>query len=221
MPDVFSPQQARLVLARVAELQALSEDGASLTREDLGRAVTDAGLEEAHLEQALRELEASRIRVATETKRNVTAATSEVRHWLTQAELHEVVCRLGHVYGGDGQITRSPSAWWWVRRGPHQVVSLAVRYVSTGTLLRLEVRDREVQLGRPFMIGLAAALAASIAFHFTPISGVAAILGSFLAFMGAAWFDLDARRRGSRRDRLDRARTVLTGALRRLPLPNP
>lgn len=216
MTERYSPAEAKLVLARIAELQLARERVmVGMTRDELVKIALDAGLDAELLDQVLAELEASRVEYVVEGTLTKTVVSCELARALGEDELVELSNRLGHEYDVHGRWETLATGKVW-RAGSLQ---LTVRSTLAGDLLRVEVRRRwpslALVLGVPAASG---ALALTVAILFAWKSRVELITWAvFLASLSLGWalvFVAHKQGSGSVEERLV---ALLERTVRRLP----
>ena len=218
MPDLLSPEETKMVLARVAELQTERDGSAGTSTDELVKVAGEAGLDASLVPRALQEVLGTRAKVEVEREGNTTIATCEVPRWLSQHDLRDLALRLGHEFGGAGQFQPYGDAWRWGKVGKGAEVSMLVRQVSAGTLLRLEVEGKP-SLGHSVLAGLCMWVAAASVLK---VVGTALTAGiGWLAFAaGAVGYYLWQRFLHSSRNEAA-IREVLEASVGKLPLPPP
>lgn len=217
MTERYSPTEAKLALARTAELQVARERiTVGMTRDELVKITSDTGLDVDLLERVLEELEASRVQAHIEPRLLATVVRCELRRPLSEDERQELANRLAHEHGEPGRWEDLPAGKEWRSRS----LRLTVRSTGRGDLLRLEARKRwpvlALALGVPAASG-AIALAVQALFSWKlGIESIAAavffgglVLGWFLVSM------LDGQRSRAAGGRLV---SLLERTVRRLPL---
>jgi hypothetical protein len=215
MTERYSPAEAKLVLARMAELQLARERvTVGMTREELVRIAVDAGLDVELLDQALAEITASRVEYRVRETLATTVVSCELARALGEDELDELSNRLGHEHGVHGRWQALPGGKLW-RAAP---LELTVRTTVTGTLVRVELRRRwpplALLLGVPAASG-ALALAIRILLAWKPRIELIT-WAVFLGALGLGWALVHvAGRRGP--GSAERLVAVLERTVRRLP----
>jgi len=215
MTERYSPAEAKLVLARVAELQLARERvTVGMTREELVRIALDAGLDAELLDQALAEIKASRVEYRIEQTLARTVVSCELSHALAEDELAELANRLGHEYAEHGQWEELVGGKRWRTAS----LELTVRATVAGALLRVELRRRwpplALVLGVPAVSG---ALALVVKLLFAWKSRIELITWAvFLGALGLGWiFTFIAGTRGP--SAAERLVGLLERTVRRLP----
>lgn len=159
MSERYSPTEAKLALARTAELQVARERStAGLTRDELARIAADTGLDAELLERALEELEASRVESSVEHRWGSTVVRCELRRPLDEREREELASRLAHEHGEPGRWERASTGEAGAHTWRSRSLVLTVRPTARGDLLRLEARKRWSVLA--LAVGVPAASAA-------------------------------------------------------------
>lgn len=221
MDDRLSPEETKMVLARVAELQTARDGSDGTSRDELVKVVGEAGLDTSLVEKAMQEVLGTRVEVDVETVKSTVVATCEIPRWLSNNDLRDLSLRLGHEFGGTGQFVQQGDAYWWVRQGPGSPIAMSVRHVSTGTLVRLEI-GAKVNTGRSALAGIASAAAAFVLG--TALLSVPGIVifsaGVALGFVASA-ADTRLQRLQLTNANAERARQALGDGLGKLPLPPP
>jgi hypothetical protein len=186
MTERYSPAEAKLVLARVAELQLARERVTiGISREELVRIAVDAGLDVELIDRALAEIRARRVDYRVEDAPTATMVSCELTRTLDEDELEELSNRLGHEYGVHGRWEPLAGGKVW-RAAP---LELTVRTTVGGMLLRVELRRRwpalALVLAVPAVSG-ALALATKLLFAWKPrVELIARMV--FLGALGLGW----------------------------------
>jgi hypothetical protein len=216
MTERYSPAEAKLVLARIAELQLARERvTVGMTREELVRIALDAGLDAELLDQALAEIKANRVEYQVEGTLTKTVVSCELARALGEDELVELSNRLGHEYGVHGSWETLPTGKVWRAAW----LELTVRSTLAGDLLRVEARRRwpplALVLGVPAASG---ALALTVEILFAWKSRIELITWAvFLAALSLGWtFVFIAQKQGSGSVG-ERLIALLERTVRRLP----
>ena len=186
MTERYSPAEAKLVLARMAELQLARERvTVGMTREELVRIAMDAGLDAELLDQALAEIKASRVEYRVERTLASTVVSCELSHALGEDELVELGNRLGHEYGEQGRWEELEGGKRWRTAS----LELTMRATVTGALLRVEQRRRWPSLALLFGVpALSGALALAVRILLAWKSRIELITWAvFLGALGLGW----------------------------------
>lgn len=220
MSDLLSPEETKMVLARVAELQTARDGSAGTSRAELATVVSEAGLDAKLLPRAMQEVLGAKFDVGVERVGKTTVASCEVPRWLNQYDLRELAHRMGHQFGGTGQFVQQGDVWWWRGQGSTGApIAISVRHVSSGSLVRLELGDA-TRVRRSILMGLAAMVASGFAASYMNLGAATAALP--LVF-GVATVLIDhyfQRRRQAGRNST-RAQAALSEGIGKLPLPAP
>jgi hypothetical protein len=186
MTERHSPAEAKLVFARMAELQLARERvTVGMTREELVRIAVDAGLDAELLDQALAEIRASRVEYRVEETLTKTVVSCELARPLGEDEHVELSNRLAHAYGVHGRWEALPTGKVWRAAS----LELTIRRTLGGDLLRVEARRRwpafALVLGVPAASG---ALALTVEILFAWKSRIDLIVWAvFLAALSIGW----------------------------------
>lgn len=216
MTERYSPAEAKLALARAAELQVARERSTvGMTRDELVRISVDTGLDADLLERALAELDASRVEFRVEEGMARTVVSAELRRPLGEDEREELGHRLAHEHGVRGRWEQRPDGAVWHAPG----LELTVRPTTDGALLRAELPRRwplfAMFLGVPAASG-ALALAVSVLLSWKwavdPIAWA-----TFLGSLAIGWAGVYVVRTHGTPAPGQRLVALLERALRRLP----
>ncbi|MCX4246111.1 hypothetical protein [Paraliomyxa miuraensis] len=216
MTERYSPTEAKLALARTAELQVARERSTvGVTREELQRIAGDTGLDVDLLDQALGELEDSRVQSHLQSRLLATVVRCELLRPLSDDERTELSSRLAHERGESGRWEELPSGRVW--RSPS--LRLELRSTARGDLLRVTARKRwpvlAMALGVPAAAG---ALALAVRALYSWKLGIESIaVAVFLGALVLGWFlvfVLDGQRSRAAGERL---RALLEQTVRPLP----
>ena len=221
MDDRLSPEETKMVLARVAELQTARDGSGGTSRDELVKVVGEAGLDTSLVEKAMQEVLGTRVKVDVETVKSTVVATCEIPRWLSNNDLRDLSLRLGHEFGGAGQFVQQGEAYWWVRQGPGAPIAMSVRHVSTGTLVRLEI-GAKVNSGRSALAGITSAAAAFLAgAALLSVPGIVVFGAGVALGLVAGAIDTRLQQRQLTGINAERARQALDEGLGKLPLPPP
>ncbi len=218
MTERYSPAEAKLVLARVAELQLARERVTmGISREELVRIAIDAGLEVELIDQALAEIRARRVEYRKEDTPTMTVVSCELTRPLGEDELDELANRFGHEYGVRGRWEPIEGGRAW-RAAP---LELTVRTTVGGMLLRVELRRRwpalALVLAVPAVSGALALLVKLLFAWKARVDLIARMV--FLGALGLGWALVYFM--GKRTGPAERLVAVLDRTVRRLPPDSP